>query len=216
MNGEPREGIRQEIQTLYLTGTGRYPGPPGGVDSSGLPNAPWDQAGASRRGKKTRGLVSGPSRWNGEKFRLSAVGFREIAKRTEATGRLRNPLHCVSLSSSRAPNTMPVKLEALPHGGHQLTIDGNPFLCRAGEVQNSSFSSPSFMREIWPRLVEGNINTVLGAVCWEDIEPREGEFHFDLLDEVIFGAREHDVKLVLLWFGSHKNGEVLFNLETNA
>jgi hypothetical protein len=103
---------------------------------------------------------------------------------------------------------MPVLKELLPNGGHQLTIDGKPFLCRAGELQNSSLSSPAFMRGIWPRLVEGNINTVLGAVGWEDIEPEEGVFFFDDLDEVIEQAREYGVKLILLWFGSHKNGEL--------
>lgn len=102
---------------------------------------------------------------------------------------------------------MAVELIKLPHGGHQLTIDGKPFLCRAGEVQNSSFSDPSFMGEIWPRLVDGNLNTVLGAICWEDIEEEEGAFRFDAIDEVICQARQHGLKLVLLWFGSHKNGK---------
>lgn len=66
------------------------------------------------------------------------------------------------------------------------------------------------MRHVWPRLVEGNINIVLGAVCWEDVEPVEGQFNFDDLSEVIDQAREHGVKLVLLWFGSHKNGSLLY------
>jgi beta-galactosidase GanA len=100
----------------------------------------------------------------------------------------------------------PVLFERLPKGGHQLSIDGKPFLCRAGELQNSTLSCPAYMRDVWPRLVEGNINTVLGAVCWEDVEPVEGQFKFDDLSEVIDQAREHGVKLVLLWFGSHKNG----------
>jgi hypothetical protein len=100
----------------------------------------------------------------------------------------------------------PIRFERLPNGGHQLSVDGKPFLCRAGELQNSTLSCPSYMRDVWPRLVEGNINTVLGAVCWEDIEPVEGQFTFDDLSEVIDQAREHGVRLVLLWFGSHKNG----------
>lgn len=101
---------------------------------------------------------------------------------------------------------MPVRKELLPNGSQQLTIDGKPFLCRAGELQNSTLSCSSYMRDVWPRLVQGNINTVLGAVGWEDIEPKEGVFVFDDLDEVIRQARVHDCKLVLLWFGSHKNG----------
>ena len=50
-----------------------------------------------------------------------------------------------------------------------------------------------------------NINTLLGAVTWEMIEPREGQFDFSELDKVILGARTQGLYLVLLWFGSFKN-----------
>ena len=50
-----------------------------------------------------------------------------------------------------------------------------------------------------------NLNTLLGSVTWEMIEPEEGQFDFTELDAVIKGAREHDLHLVLLWFGSFKN-----------
>lgn len=77
---------------------------------------------------------------------------------------------------------------------------------RAGELNNSSLSSPKFMRDVWPRLVENNVNTVLGAVTWDQIEPEEDRFDFDALDQVIRDARRHGLKLVFLWFGSFKNG----------
>jgi beta-galactosidase GanA len=38
------------------------------------------------------------------------------------------------------------------------------------------------------------------------IEPREGEFDFSNVDQVIFDARHHGLNLVLLWFGTYKNG----------
>ena len=50
-----------------------------------------------------------------------------------------------------------------------------------------------------------NINTLLGSVTWEMIEPIEGNFCFEKLDEVILDARKAEMKLVLLWFGSFKN-----------
>lgn len=87
----------------------------------------------------------------------------------------------------------------------QLIVDGKPFLMLGGEVQNSQFSSARYMRGVWPRLKAANINTVFGAVAWEQSEPTEGTFVFSQLDQIILGAREHGLRLVLLWFGGFKN-----------
>lgn len=88
----------------------------------------------------------------------------------------------------------------------QLIVHGQPFLIRGAELQNSSFSSAKFMRELWPRLVGMNLNTVLGSVTWEMIEPLEGHFDFSEIDRIILDARNAGLKLILLWFGSWKNG----------
>ncbi|KAI7207156.1 glycoside hydrolase [Hortaea werneckii] len=88
----------------------------------------------------------------------------------------------------------------------QLIVDGEPFLILGGELQNSSFSSNEYMNEVWPRLKGANYNTIFAAVSWEQIEPVEGEYDFQELDRVIIAAREHGFRLVLLWFGSFKNG----------
>ncbi|KAH7090821.1 beta-galactosidase [Paraphoma chrysanthemicola] len=88
----------------------------------------------------------------------------------------------------------------------QLVIDGKPFLMLGGELQNSSMSSAEFMSEVWPKMAATNVNTLLGCVPWEMIEPEEGKFDFSELDKVVKGAREHGLHLILLWFGSWKNG----------
>lgn len=75
-----------------------------------------------------------------------------------------------------------------------------------GEVQNSQFSSASYMREVWPKLKAAQLNTVFGSVAWEQIEPVEDDFDFEELDQIILDARQHGLHLVLLWFGSFKNG----------
>jgi hypothetical protein len=76
-----------------------------------------------------------------------------------------------------------------------------------GELQNSSMSSAEYMSEIWPKMVATNVNTLLGCVPWEMVEPEEGKFDFSELDKVIMGAREHGLHLILLWFGTWKNGK---------
>lgn len=93
----------------------------------------------------------------------------------------------------------------------QLVVHGRPFLALAAELQNSSMTSAEFMEPVWQKLVDTNINTVLGCVTWEDIEPVEDQFNFAELDKVILGARKHGLQLVLLWFGSFKNGMVVFS-----
>ncbi len=87
----------------------------------------------------------------------------------------------------------------------RLSVDGRPFLVLGGELGNSSAASADYMTPVWPRLKAMHLNTVLMPVYWELIEPRETEFDFSLLDRQIDAARAHDLKLILLWFGSWKN-----------
>lgn len=87
----------------------------------------------------------------------------------------------------------------------QLIVDGQPFLALAGEVHNSSSSSLEYMKPIWPRLAAAHLNTVLVPVSWELVEPEEGKLDFSLVDGLIKDARENNLRLCLLWFGSWKN-----------
>jgi beta-galactosidase GanA len=107
----------------------------------------------------------------------------------------------------------------LPHlvetdNGKQLVVNGKPFLMLAAELQNSSMTNGEYMDTVWPKMVDTNINTVLGCVTWEQIEPVEGQFDFTELDKSIYGARKHGVHIVLLWFGSFKNGKTSFSIKT--
>src|ERR1019366_623141 len=88
----------------------------------------------------------------------------------------------------------------------QLVVDGKPFLILGGELLNSSSSSLEYMRPVWPRLAAVPLNTVLTPLSWELIEPREGQFDFTLVDGLIQGARQNNLRLVFLWLASWKNG----------
>jgi hypothetical protein len=102
--------------------------------------------------------------------------------------------------------------EEIPHlekrgKATQLIVDGKPFLVLGGELQNSSSSSREYMKEFWPRLDSSGLNTVLAAIEWSLVEPVEGKFDFTIVDNLIEDARAHHLRLVLLWFGSWKNGQ---------
>jgi Domain of unknown function (DUF5597)/Glycosyl hydrolases family 35 len=88
----------------------------------------------------------------------------------------------------------------------RLAVDGKPFLVLGGELHNSSSSSLTYMRPIWPKLAAMNLNTVLTPVSWELVEPQEGKFDFSLVDGLISQAAQSNLHLVFLWFGSWKNG----------
>ena len=106
-------------------------------------------------------------------------------------------------------------VELLPHltsteYSKHLIVNGKPFLMRAAELQNSAMTSGEFMDGVWQNMVDTNINTILGCVTWEMVERTEGVFDFTELDRAISGARKHGIHLVLLWFGSFKNGSQNF------
>jgi hypothetical protein len=93
----------------------------------------------------------------------------------------------------------------LKEGAGTLLVHGKPFLIRGGELGNSSAGTAAEADEILPRLRQMHLNTVLMPVAWEQVEPAEGQFDFSILDHWIDMARQNNMHLVLLWFGSWKN-----------
>ncbi|HUP04953.1 MAG TPA: DUF5597 domain-containing protein [Bryobacteraceae bacterium] len=86
----------------------------------------------------------------------------------------------------------------------QMFVDGKPFIMLAGELHNSSASSVEYMKPIWDHLAKLNLNTVIGTVSWELLEPQEGKFDFTLVDAQIQEARKRNIHLGFVWFGAWK------------
>ena len=100
---------------------------------------------------------------------------------------------------------------AIPHlekrdGMTKLIVDDRPFICVAGELANSSASDRETMKAAWPRLAAMNLNTILTVVSWDFIEPEEGRFDYSMIDYQIEAARANQLRLIVLWMGSWKNG----------
>jgi beta-galactosidase GanA len=91
-------------------------------------------------------------------------------------------------------------------GRHAFTIDGKPFLILGAQINNSS-SWPAALKTAWPALEAMHVNTVEAPVYWEQMEPSPGKFDFSTVDLLVNGAREHNLRLVILWFGTWKNGQ---------
>jgi len=90
------------------------------------------------------------------------------------------------------------------NGRHALLVDGAPFLMLGAQVNNSS-NYPSMLPLVWPTIHAMHANTVEMPIGWEQVEPEEGRFDFSFVDEMLRQARQNDVRLVLLWFGTWKN-----------
>ncbi len=96
---------------------------------------------------------------------------------------------------------------AKENGRFVFRVDGKPYLVLGVQINNSS-AWPATMPQVWPLLDSLPINTVEAPVYWEQIEPRPGEFDFSSVDMLVTQAREHKVRLDLLWFGTWKNGQM--------
>jgi len=108
-----------------------------------------------------------------------------------------------------APAILEAQTNSLPHlvhsnGKHALIIDGQPFLIFGVQANNSS-NYPAALPQVWPVVRQIHANTLEMPVAWEQIEPQEGHFDFSWLDMLIPQARQNNVRLVLLWFGTWKN-----------
>ena len=104
---------------------------------------------------------------------------------------------------------LPAVAQDVPHivskdGKHALIVDGAPFLMLAAQVNNSS-NYPAMLPKVWPVIDQLHANTLQVPIAWEQIEPEEGKFDFSFVDALLEQAREHDVRLVLLWFATWKN-----------
>lgn len=95
---------------------------------------------------------------------------------------------------------------SMSEDGTTFLVEGEPFTMLAGELHNSSTGSVHMQEGLWERMAAMNLNTVFAAASWELVEPVEGQFDFSTVDAMIDGARKNNLKLVILWFGSWKNG----------
>ena len=96
--------------------------------------------------------------------------------------------------------------EIVRHDGKfSLMVDGKPYIVLGAQVNNSS-GWPSTFSQLMPGAEAMHLNTVEVPVYWENVEPQQGQFQFETFDNIIRLARENNFRLIMLWFGTWKNG----------
>lgn len=85
-------------------------------------------------------------------------------------------------------------------------VNGKPFFSLGGQVSNSSAYTREDLQPAIKAIEQLGMNTIAAPVYWECLEPEEGKYCFDQVDGILAEAEAHNLKVVLLWFGTWKNG----------
>jgi len=141
---------------------------------------------------KVRGLRLSTAVWTGitlgvlQTFAMSAIAAPQGAAAVTAPAR---PLPAIIEKNGRCA----------------LLVDGEPYLMLGVQANNSS-AWPEYLNKVWPAAEAVHANTVELPIYWEQLEATEGKYDFSVVDLILKQAREHHLRLVLLWFGTWKNG----------
>lgn len=98
-----------------------------------------------------------------------------------------------------------------------FTVLGKPFFSIGAQLHNSSGyalgaeKGEKYMQDVqtaFQSVKAVGANTVAVPVCWDVFEQTEGAFNFDYVKRIIDRIRENDLHVVILWFGTWKNGQM--------
>ena len=104
-------------------------------------------------------------------------------------------MFCVSASLAQIPRLVE------RDGRHALLVNGKPYLILGAQMHNSS-AWPGTLADVWQAASFLHVNTIEAPVYWEQLEQTRGRFDFTNVDALVTQAREHQLHLVLLWFGA--------------
>ncbi len=96
----------------------------------------------------------------------------------------------------------------MPNVKRPFTVKGRPFYPIGGQTRNSSGYNDQEWATALRALELMHGNTLEIPVYWEQVEPEEGVYRFDHLEQLLTDAISHDIRLILLWFGTWKNGNM--------
>ena len=110
-------------------------------------------------------------------------------------------------AAAQQPQTKerPIPQVVKKDGRYALMVDGAPYLMLGAQAHNSS-GWPGMLPKVWQAIEYLHANTLEIPVYWEQFEPKPEQYDYSVMDTIITQAREHHVRLDLLWLGTWKNG----------
>ena len=116
------------------------------------------------------------------------------------------------MAAASVAATLPAQVKERPiprvvkkDGRYALMVDDAPYLMLGAQTHNSS-AWPGVLPKVWPAMEYLHVNTMETPVYWEQFEPKPGQYDHTAIDALLAGARQHHLRLVILWFGTWKNG----------
>lgn len=85
-------------------------------------------------------------------------------------------------------------------------VNGKPYFSIGGQANNSSGYDRERLQRVIMAAKAAHMNTVAVPVYWEILEKEEGLYDFSQADMVINMASAAGLHLIILWFGTWKNG----------
>ena len=150
--------------------------------------------------------------WGLPRVNIECSGYIAMvsSKMTRATGfplrkTIRLALVLAAAASLAFAQAKPIPQLVKKGGKFTFMVDGKPFLILGGQVNNDG-AFPDRMERSWSKFKAMSMNTVEYPVYWNEIEREEGKFDFSDFDQILRRARAQDFRVVMLWFGTWKNG----------
>ena len=88
----------------------------------------------------------------------------------------------------------------------RLVVDGRPFIVLGAQWDYRLVRDRAHRKSLFPLAKKINCNTAFIPIFWEQIEPARDIYDFHAVEEILAEARGHGLRLVLLWFGSNREG----------
>lgn len=95
-------------------------------------------------------------------------------------------------------------------GQPRLMVDDRPFLILGLQWGCDSCFSREEMNPLFPHAARLGANTAALPTYWREVEPEPDRFDFSMVAERIAQAREHNLRLILLWFATWKNASNVY------
>ena len=87
-----------------------------------------------------------------------------------------------------------------------FTVQGKPFFSIGGQTNNSTSGDEGRLEHAMKTVHGIGMNTIATPATWELLEQREGVYDFTQVDRMVDMARKYGLRLIILWFGTWKNG----------